>query len=54
MQQLFTYAFFVTDKLKIKYNGTVSEWNKISKDDYWDHYDISVRAGVQCSDGIGY
>ena len=54
MQQLFTYAFFVTDKLKIKYNGTVSEWNKIDKGDYWDHYDISVRAGVQCSDGIGY
>ena len=53
-ENLFDYAFMANDKLKIIYNGTVSEWNKIYKNEFWDHPDINVKTPVQCTDGIGY
>ena len=39
---------------KITYKGTISQWNEIEKDEYWDRGSYNTYGGieVECSDGI--
>ncbi len=44
------YAFYYCEWLtSINYNGTIEEWNNISKDSSW-RYDSSIMY-IVCSDG---
>ncbi len=45
-------AFYIPNGVRIKYNGTVSEWNAITKDENWVGEMVTVENGVIiCSDG---
>jgi hypothetical protein len=45
-----SYAFFNCDKLKtINYNGTVAEWQELTKYISWDDY--TGEYTVYCTDG---
>ena len=53
MEQIGTRVFLFTGKLKIKYNGTVSQWNKIDKSEDWAYSNNGAKISVQCTDGTG-
>lgn len=45
-------AFYIPNGVRIKYNGTVAEWDAITKDENWVGEMVTVENGVViCSDG---
>lgn len=45
-------AFYIPNGVRIKYNGTVAEWNAVIKDENWVGEMVTVENGVViCSDG---
>jgi hypothetical protein len=42
-------AFYCTDNTRIIYNGTVAQWNAISKNREWQNSGVSI---IICTDGI--